>query len=124
MVRFRDTCPPPWFYEEDHNRILVRDGYGRRLLTIHFDDTPMPGKRAQKFLRLSKAEARTLALAIVEATNQCDRYPWPDQHLLGAVQTACVNQRLPVPPPAVPRWHWRGGRARRRRGARVRPGHC
>ncbi len=27
MVRFRDYYPPPWFYEEHHDRILVRDGY-------------------------------------------------------------------------------------------------
>ncbi len=69
MVRFRDYYPPPWFYEEHHNRIVVRDGFGIRLLTIHFDETPMPGKRAQKFPRLSKAEARSLALAIVQMGN-------------------------------------------------------
>lgn len=69
MVRFRDTYPPPWFYEEHHNRILVRDGHGMRLLTIHFDDTPMPGKRRAKFPALSKAEARSLALATVMMGN-------------------------------------------------------
>jgi hypothetical protein len=70
MVRFRDVYPPPWFYEEHHNRILVRDGYGMKLLTIHFDETPMPGKRRAKFPALNKAEARSLALAIVQMANR------------------------------------------------------
>lgn len=52
MVTFRDYYPPVWFYEEHHNRILVRDGYGMKLLTIHFSDVVHPGKREPSF-RLS-----------------------------------------------------------------------
>jgi hypothetical protein len=70
MVRFRDTYPPPWFYEEHHNRILVRDGYGMKLLTIQFLDLAHPGKRGAKFPALSKADARSLALAIVQMANK------------------------------------------------------
>jgi hypothetical protein len=69
-VRFRDFYPPPWFYEEHQNRLLMRDSYGIRLLTIIFDDTPMPGKRAHKSARLSKAQARSLALSIVALGNK------------------------------------------------------
>jgi len=69
MVRFRDHYPPPWFYEEHGNRILVKDGYGMKLLTIHFSEVVHPGKRGSKFPALSKAEARSLALAIVQMGN-------------------------------------------------------
>ena len=69
MVRFRDIYPAPWLYEEHHDRIIVRDGYGMKLLTIHYDDMDHPGKRGAKFPRLSKAEARSLALAIVQMAN-------------------------------------------------------
>jgi hypothetical protein len=69
MVTFRDHYPPPWFYEEHHNRILVRDGYGMKLLTIDYSDMIHPGKRGSKFPTLSRAEARSLALAIVQMAN-------------------------------------------------------
>jgi hypothetical protein len=60
MVRFRD--PPPRFYEEHHNHIRVRDGYGTRWLTIQFSAYDQPGKRGSKFSSLTKAQARSLAL--------------------------------------------------------------
>ena len=69
MVRFRDYYPPPWFYEEHHNRIIVRDGYGMKLLTIQFSDFDQPGKRGAKFPNLTRAQARSLALAIVQLGN-------------------------------------------------------
>jgi len=65
-----DYYPPPWFYEEHHDRILVRDGFGMKLLTINFTDLVHPGKRASKFPHLSRAQARSLALAIVELGNK------------------------------------------------------
>lgn len=59
LVRFRDFYPAPWFYEEHHIRILVRDGYGMKLLTIHFSEMVHPDKRGSKFPALSKPEARS-----------------------------------------------------------------
>ncbi len=41
-----------------------------KLLTIHFTDLVHPGKRASKFPHLSRAQARSLALAIVELGNK------------------------------------------------------
>jgi hypothetical protein len=69
MVRFRDYYPPPWLYEEHHDRIVVRDGYGMKLLTMQFLDMEQPGKRGAKFQQLTKAQARSLALAVVRLGN-------------------------------------------------------
>lgn len=57
------------FKHERHDRILVRDGYGMKLATIHYSIFEHPGKRGAKFPALTKAVARSLALAIVRMGN-------------------------------------------------------
>ena len=61
-MSFRARFPSPWFYEEHHNRIAVRDAYGEALLTIHFQFIEHPGKRGAKFPQMNWAYARSLAL--------------------------------------------------------------
>ena len=70
MLRFRDRFPPPWFYEEHHDRIVIRDAYGVKLLTIHVEAVEHPGKRAHKFPMVTMPFARSLALAIVDMGNR------------------------------------------------------
>ena len=70
MLTFRDRFPPPWFYEEHHDRIVVRDAYGQKLLTIHVEPVEHPHKRWRKFSQVTLPFARALALAIVEIANR------------------------------------------------------
>ena len=57
MVKFRDYYPPPSFMRSTTTASLVRDGYGTKLLIVHFSDFAHPGKRGAKFPALIKAEA-------------------------------------------------------------------
>ena len=69
MLRFRDRFPPPWLYEEHHDRIVIRGACGLKLLTLHVEAVEHPGKRAPKFPMVTMPFARSLALAIVEMGN-------------------------------------------------------
>jgi hypothetical protein len=64
MLKFGDRFPPPWFYEEHHDRIIIGDVYGAKLLTIHVEVGDHPGKRVHKFPAVTMPFARSLALAI------------------------------------------------------------